>query len=698
MVNVTERQPREVEGPLRAAGGAAARVVSALLGWIGAGTAGDPPPALVAIRLSRDRVVAASASARALFAEAAQRGAPATLLREKLALSDAVAAQALDALIARGVAFRRRVRLEGEGVFDLTAEPTGGDCLLVFTDITAHAAALTAAESEAAAARAEAAALRAALDAAQAPVWRRTAAGETVWASRAAQGQEGGTPPADAAIVPISAEGGDVLAVAANAANGAATGAQGAVLSRFVETVTETFAQLRTGLAIYDRSRRLTLANPAVAELFGADPAWFAARPTLRETLDRLREARQLPEQADYPAWRAQLFTLFDDVSKASYEERWELPDGRSIHVVGKPHSLGGIAFIFEDVTEAIAMQRWRSTAVEVRRATLDTLADGVVVLGPDGQTRMANPAFTALWRLGAQFDDAPRHVSDIAAACRPLTGADPVWERIREAVSGVGARAPWSGRVSLSSGRILMARIAPMPDGSTLAVFSDITDSERIAHALRERADTLESAADMRNALLDQISHRLRTPLNAIIGFAELLLENRVGAVSQAQRSYLENIREASDGLLEGIESLADVVSTGSRAAGLQVNEVSLMAVLRGAAGLLERRLRERDATIDLSAVPEDATMRGDPARIRQLLFNMLAHAAAVAAPGEMLAAGAAHHDDLTEIWCACSGLGAADAGSPSLTLARRAAELHGGEIVVSADSARVVCRLADV
>ncbi|PIP95969.1 MAG: hypothetical protein COW75_11650, partial [Rhodobacterales bacterium CG18_big_fil_WC_8_21_14_2_50_71_9] len=261
--------------------------------------------------------------------------------------------------------------------------------------------------------------------------------------------------------MPIAAADGDTLAVAAAPT---ATPAPGAALNRFVETVTETFAHLRIGLAIYDSERRLTLANPAVAELFGADPAWFAARPTLRETLDRLREARQLPEQANYPAWRAQLFTLFDDVARASYEERWELPDGRSIHVLGRPHALGGIAFIFEDVTEAIAMQRWRSTAVEVRRATLDALADGVVVLGPDGQTRMANPAFVTLWRLGERFDDAPRHVSDIAAACRALIGDDPLWTRICGAVSGVGGRAPWSGRVSLANGRALMARIAPMP------------------------------------------------------------------------------------------------------------------------------------------------------------------------------------------------------------------------------------------
>jgi PAS domain-containing protein len=247
-------------------------------------------------------------------------------------------------------------------------------------------------------------------------------------------------------------------------------------LRRFIETVSDTFANLRVGLAIYGPDRRLTLSNPALADLFHADPRWLAARPTLRETLDRLREARQLPEQADYPAWRAALFTLFDNPGRASYQDRWEMPDGRAIQVTGRPHPHGGIAFVFEDVTAAMALQRDAAIMREMQRTALELVSDGVALFGLDGRTRLSNAAFHAMWRLPRR-EGAPMHVSEVAAACASLAGPDGVWERIRAGVAGGEGRAPWSQRLGLADGRLLDVRVAPMRDGSTLTAFTETRD-----------------------------------------------------------------------------------------------------------------------------------------------------------------------------------------------------------------------------
>ncbi len=660
--------------------------------------------------VTRQGVTSATPRARALLGEAARPGAPASALQALLAEADPAAAAAFDALLARGDPMRMRLTLPGAGPHEITGRPEGGECALVLTDAAVHAAALDVSERARAEAEAEAATLRAALDATGAPVWLIDAAGATRWSSAGARGRPAAPGEAARRVAapgePVGEPGAEPSGerdleragrFVALVDERSGQSPPDVVLRRFIETVTETFAHLRVGLAIYDAERRLTLANPAVAEIFGADPAWLAGRPTLRETLDRLREARQLPEQLDYPAWRATLFTLFDDISRASYEERWELPDGRSIHVVGRPHPLGGIAFIFEDVTESIALQRWRSTAVEVRRATLDLLADGVVVFGPDGQTRMANPAFVELWRLGARFDDAPRHLSDIERACTPLAPEAPIWETVRDAIAGGGGRKPSTNRMALSDGRVLSARIAPMPDGSTLAAFSDVSDGERIAAALRERAETLEAAEDMRDALLDQISHRLRTPLNAIMGFAEALADGGKRDAA-AERAYLNNIRSAAGALLEGVESLAALVSTGPRIVERARGAVAVAHALRGALGLLERRLAERGVRIDLRPLPETAAALGDPARIRQLIFNMLADATATVAPGETLAIGVDDRGDTLDIWCLGPSLALGRTETPGLAQARRAAEAQGGGITLDlprGGTPRLTCRL---
>ncbi len=562
----------------------------------------EPPADAPALWLARDRVDGATRAARRLFGSAVSPGAPLSVLMRALAHDDAQFERAVHRLVRHGEPFRRRARLQDDRVYDVEGAPVGAVCVVMLRDVHEEAQALDRAQAAQRRAEAEATMLRAALDATPTPVWRESENGALLWSNAAAQALDRVDPDARAAaraharrpsngedasagFLVLGASGGpsgdeagrDIAAGGSLGAgdrgaarpNGPVGRGAGDDARRYLEALTQVLANLRVGLAIYDGDRRLILSNPAMAEIFGADPDWLAGGPGLRETLDRLREARRLPEQADYPAWRATLFTLFDDPGRARYEDVWELPDGRGIHVVARPHPLGGVAFMFEDFTESMALQRWRSTAVEVRRATLDMLDEGVVVFGPDGRTRIANPACRRIWGLdeAAQAQDEtgpPGHVADFAAACAAAVGgADALWARIRAAVSEGAGRASWSGRVDLADGRILEARVAPMPDGSTLAAFTDITASARVAAALRERADALEASATMRDALVDQLSHRLRTPLNALFGFAQMLRSGRAGALSGQQGAYVENIENAARLMLEGVEHLADLIST---------------------------------------------------------------------------------------------------------------------------------------
>jgi signal transduction histidine kinase len=657
---------------------------------------GDPAPDVATLRLGLHAVETCSPAARALLGACARRGAPVDALRARIAAIDAVLLADFDRLRARGEAFRRRVQVDETRIYEISGGPAGGGCALGLRDVSAEAQAQRRAEREAAEARAEAEALRRALDAAGAAAWRLDPSDEPVWRSQAAgRGRAEADPPTRATTVRFALPDGGAVAVARGGPS--ADGADGA-LSRFVETVTETFAHLRTGLAIFDSDRRLTLANPAVAEIFGVGPDLLAGRPTLRQMLDRLREARLLPEQLDYPAWRAALFTLFDDVNRANYDERWELPDGRSIHVVGRPHPTGGIAFVFEDVTEAINARRWRLTAVETRRAMLDALEDGVIAFGPDGKTRLANPALMHIWRLGDNVEDAPRHVADFDVACGPLIAEGQIWRIVRDAVSGVHGEGPRHHRVRLTDGRVLSARIAQLPDGSTLAAFSDVTDSEQVADALRERAATIEAADQMRAAMLYQISHGLRTPLNAVIGFAELLAEGHVGPVPHPQASYLDNIRAASTAMLKGVESLTELVGAGAAPSlADEPQEIDLAPLLRGAVELLEGRLAERGVDVVLSPTVERARGRGDPARMRQLVYAALAEAAACARSGAAILVRVER--DVGGLAIRCSGFEPPATESQPFAVARATAEMHGAVLALERDAdggASIVCRMA--
>jgi PAS domain-containing protein len=447
----------------------AAEAVRAALGREPLAPSAALPPDCHGIWIDRDGVVAASRGARDLIGPAARANEPLDGVAAALGIDEPGLVEAFRRLALEGAGFRRRARARDGRVWEIAGGPSGARCLVTLREASAEAAREEAAARMLAAARAEADALRAALGASAVRAWRIDAAGRETWRSAAAASAEGAPP--EALRVPAPDGGAFVVE-----AQGDPTGSA-AALRRFIEAVSDTFANLRAGLAIFGADRRLTLSNPALAEIFHVDPGWLATRPTLREVLDRLREARQLPEQADYPAWRAALFTLFEERDRAPYEDQWEMPDGRAIHVVGRPHQSGGIAFVFEDVSAALSLQRESAIAREVQRSTLDVVRDGVAVFGLDGRARVANAAFHAIWGLPRQ-DGPARHIGEIAAACGPLTGPSDLWQRVRAAVAGGEGRAPWAGVVALTDGRTLDARLAPMRDGSTLVAFTETPDA----------------------------------------------------------------------------------------------------------------------------------------------------------------------------------------------------------------------------
>ena len=180
-----------------------------------------------------------------------------------------------------------------------------------------------------------------------------------------------------------------------------------ASLRRFVETLTETFAHLPIGLAVFDKNRRLGLFNPALTELVKIDAVWLAGRPSLRDFLERLRETRQMPEQKDFASWRRKLCELEEGAREGTYEESWQLPSGKIFRVTGRPHPQGALAFLFEDISTSIMLERKYRSELELSQATLDRHGRGgrgVRRLGDAGLRQ-----FRLRAALGARPDGAAR-------------------------------------------------------------------------------------------------------------------------------------------------------------------------------------------------------------------------------------------------------------------------------------------------
>ncbi|MDQ0349795.1 sensor histidine kinase [Ancylobacter vacuolatus] len=418
-----------------------------------------------------------------------------------------------------------------------------------------------------------------------------------------------------------------------------------AELAHVVGAHRRTLDQLATAVAIFGADQRLVFHNAAYASLFELDAAFLDDRPTDGAVLDRLRAARRLPEQADFRVWREDLHGAYRAIEPR--EHWWHLPGGRTLRVVTAPNPEGGVTYLFDEVTERLALESRFNSLTRIQSETLDALAEAVAVFGSDGRLGLSNSAFRRLWNLDKAALGAHPHIDAVAEACRRLTADGAVWPTLRAAVTGIEARVPTEFRMERSDGIILDGSTQPLPDGGTLVTLRDITDSVHVERALVERNEALVAADHLKSTFVGHVSYELRSPLTTIIGFAQLLDDTGIGPLNPKQRAYVNHITESSAALLAIINDILDLATIDAGAMTLELGEVDLRAAMEAAAEGVRDRLAEGGIRLSIEPPPAAGTFRADGKRVRQVLYNLLSNAVGFAPEGSTVTLSAERRDD---------------------------------------------------
>ena len=148
----------------------------------------------------------------------------------------------------------------------------------------------------------------------------------------------------------------------------------------------------------------------------------------------------------------------------------------------------------------------------------------------------------------------------------------------------------------------------------------------DRAAQAAREAQDSAERASQVKSEFLAMMSHEIRTPLNGVLGMAELLADTNLDA---DQRSFVNTIRYSGDHLLGIINSILDFSKIEADHVELEYTDVDLCAIVDHAATLFRQQAQAKGLDLDVILPGEHVPMvRGDPLRLRQILFNLLNNA----------------------------------------------------------------------
>ncbi|WP_354700300.1 hypothetical protein DSM112329_00568 [Paraconexibacter sp. AEG42_29] len=272
------------------------------------------------------------------------------------------------------------------------------------------------------------------------------------------------------------------------------------------------------------------------------------------------------------------------------------LADGRSDVSVPEdgPEELRTLARSFNVMAADV---RSATSRLESERRRLDvtirSLGDALVILDSGGVVTAANPRATEL---------------------------------LPELTPGTSTSGPGAGRLPVPLDQALAAEVETESGGRTVAVTAAPLEHGD-GHVLTVR-DVSERARleRLKSEFVATASHELRSPLTSIKGFVELLGDT--DGLSPRQQEFLRIVSVSTDRLVELVADLLDVARVEAGAVEIQRRPTDLGELVGEIAEMLAPRLQERSQTLNIDVPADLPRAVVDPARIRQVLTNLLTNA----------------------------------------------------------------------
>jgi len=386
-------------------------------------------------------------------------------------------------------------------------------------------------------------------------------------------------------------------------------------------------------IAVFDIRGKLVRANRAYAAFWTLEENYLKPGTSEQDMLDRLRTKGQLPAVIDYREWRSKHLASY--ALSAPRESLWHLPDGRAVSVSAVPMSAGGVIYVFNDLTERLALETRYNALNRVQNETLNALNEGVAVFGTNGRLTLANPRLSSLWKLPINLIARHPHIDEIASTCDAATPEDgaTIWAGLKQVVIDLNpTRSDRSGRLRRADGRLVDWASVRLPDGQTMLTFADVTESANYQQVLKERNDALVTADRLKDAFVQNVSYEFRSPLTSIIGFAEVLATGGLGELNDRQKAYAEYIRASSATLGVLIDNILDLATVDAGIAELELARQDVPTLIEKArSGLATTLAVGSDITplnLRVEIDPDLPVFVADGTRIVQALYNLLSNA----------------------------------------------------------------------
>jgi signal transduction histidine kinase len=178
--------------------------------------------------------------------------------------------------------------------------------------------------------------------------------------------------------------------------------------------------------------------------------------------------------------------------------------------------------------------------------------------------------------------------------------------------------------------------------------VFRDLSQWKKTEAELISARRQAEKASSAKSDFLAKISHEIRTPLNAIIGFSEVMMEERFGAVgNERYRGYLKDIHASGGHLLSLINDLLDLSKIEAGKLELTFASVSLNDLTQQCVAILQPQANRECVIIRTALAPKLPPVMADARSVRQIVLNLLTNSIKFTGAGGQVIVSTALKDD---------------------------------------------------
>jgi PAS domain S-box-containing protein len=270
--------------------------------------------------------------------------------------------------------------------------------------------------------------------------------------------------------------------------------------------------------------------------------------------------------------------------------------------------------------------------------AILDTTAEGIVMFDAEGNINACNRSAEALFGydgdelLTRNLDDlfAPESQRAVRDYLQGIKQGDTA--SLLDHGRDVLGRASRGGLIPLS---MTMGRTRP--DGPNLfAVFRDLSQTRKSESELQQARRVADRAANAKADLLARISHEVRTPLNAIIGFAEVMIGERFGALGNERYvEYMKDIRASGERVIAIINDLLDLSRIETGKLDLSFAHQNLNDLVEQCVAVMQPQANRERIIIRTSLAHMLPGVMADARVLRQITLNLIANSIHLANAG---------------------------------------------------------------